>query len=253
MTSIDSHRSPTGSYHNAGGKGELLHHHSGTIPKVTENLAPGLRRSNDFFSGIFFRGIIVPGKNRDIAGVAKTALAAAVLIGAVGISPAHAQTEEPVTQVCGVFGGEASVEGLQTVYAGCWGTGIVLGEAEQFEAFPNVELGATAIRLERFGRTRIVVIRARPDGQPIVEDMASVLADAAGRTPLGSTDGLVVDLSTFAENGMIGVSEAGIGGEEPLAGRGTAQGQSVTLTTAQVDVGAFIQNDPMSAQALSDR
>lgn len=173
------------------------------------------------------------------------------LVGAMTTAPAVAQSEANLPQICWLSGGEPLGEGTQTVYASCWGTGLVLGEAERFASYPNIALGATAVELEHAGQTRVMVIRALPDGQPIVEDMGSVLADAAGRTSLGTTEGLVADLSAFGETGMIGVSEANAGADEGVAGRAAAQGRSATA--AQIDISAFIQNDPVSANALSDQ
>ena len=119
---------------------------------------------------------------------------------------------------------------------------MMLGPANSFRSVMNAELGATVVELERDGERRVLLLRARADGQPVVEDLRATLADAAGRGPLGGIEGLSVDLGAFAEQGTIGVGEA--------AGDGFAEGEGARGgEPARIGIASFIANDPAASSA----
>lgn len=181
----------------------------------------------------------------------------AAALGATG-TPLVAQNGGAAEHVCTVFAGEADKEGLRAVRAGCWGTGIDLGQADEFQVLTNHELGATLVGLSRFGSIRILLLRERADGQPMVEDISSALSQAAGRGPLGNFQDLPVDFTRFETTGAIGIgapAEAE-GGEEAVQGRAGLGGDASAVdpvSDGQLDIGAFIQNDPAGSPEQSEQ
>jgi len=128
--------------------------------------------------------------------------------GAVSIAvPAYAQTEQLPAHVCAVSGGEPLGKEKQTVYASCWGTGTVLGEADRFEVFQNVPLKSTLVELELNGKRRVLLLRGDVGGFPVTEDMNSSMAASVGRAPWAGVEGLELDYSEFGETGVIAVQE----------------------------------------------
>lgn len=138
-------------------------------------------------------------------------LGPACAVAGIAAQPVLAQAGEAGSaeriHICGVAWApaiDAAVEdGPRGVEAYCWGTWLVLGRGDAFRVNANVELGATMVEVERDGERTVFLIRPDADGRPLVEDMNSALAVAAGRTPLGTLDGLAVDYGQFAFTGRV--------------------------------------------------
>ncbi|WEK46399.1 MAG: hypothetical protein P0Y56_15525 [Candidatus Andeanibacterium colombiense] len=185
------------------------------------------------------------------------------LLAGAALSPLHAQVQAPAEQtshVCRVSAGDADDTGARPIYAGCWGTGLILGDADEFESFTNNALEATLAVLEHNGRTRVLLLRQTVGGLPMVEDLGSVLAASSGRGPLGTIEGLSLDYSQFESSGMIAVSD----GNADEQGEGQARGHATSalsqaaesgdppgVSPGQIDIGALIQNDPAGAPEQS--
>lgn len=114
---------------------------------------------------------------------------------------------QPV-RICGAAWVPGSEDGQttsdsRTVQALCWGSWLVLGQADTFQVSANPDLQATVVALKRSGGPTVLLLRPDQEGRPFIEDMTSVLAQAAGRTLSGTLEGLEVDLDHFALSGLI--------------------------------------------------
>lgn len=157
-----------------------------------------------------------------------------------------AEAEAPL-RVCGAAWApgtaEAGEDGAQSVHALCWGTWLALGSAEAFRYTFNFDLEATIVELTRGGEPVVLLIRPDGEGRPFIENLGSVLADAAGRTRLGNLEGLAFDYDAFAFTGQIGVaSDAAPSAAEPEAeasGASADAGGVSTTTEAQPAPASF--------------
>lgn len=131
-----------------------------------------------------------------------------------------------------------AVEGqAQTLTAVCGTQGIVLGRADSYQVQTNEVLPATLVDLTWNGNRRILMV-SYPDGQPLLEDLSGTLALAAGRGPMSDLKGLDMDLSTFAQDGAVGVL--------PAADDGVSSDKSAT-----VSLGAQIEAEQARASAVA--
>lgn len=138
-------------------------------------------------------------------------LAMPLALAAAVVAPAAAQMPEGEATVpfCAVGSSPVENQDYQRVYASCQGIGLILGEADRFEAFYNTALQATLVELEVNGMRRVLLLRPDVDGQPMLEDMTGTLAASAGRAPWSDLDGVAVDYTQFAESGAVSVREMG--------------------------------------------
>jgi hypothetical protein len=200
---------------------------------------------------------------RSVRTVNGHSLLAVSLALALAASPVAAQSDTP--RVCTVYGAEAGPDGVQSVFAQCWGTGLGLGSADHFTSSVNFELGATVVELVRGDHRRVLLLRALPDGQPIVEDLGSVLALSAGRGPLAGIDNLTIDAVGYANDGVLDVAESdgqataagdfivdradGAVAVEPGLGEQPISDVAPAIAPGRVNVAALVDADPKAASA----
>jgi len=190
-------------------------------------------------------------------------IAAFGVLAGSGSGPLAAQAEDPAPHVCTVSADAVDSDGMQTVRAGCWGTGLILGKAEAFQTLSNSALPATLAVLSSHGAVRILLLHEAVDGQPMVEDLGSALAAAGGRGPLGSVADLPVDFTQFETTGVIGVGQTGetVEATSETASPASARAASVqeragvvpAVVPGSINVGALIANDPARASAQADQ
>ncbi|MGC1269734.1 MAG: hypothetical protein WA842_03955, partial [Croceibacterium sp.] len=154
--------------------------------------------------------------------------------------------DERAEHLCLVSPRPLAGEGGVTLHGLCWGTGLLLGEADRYNSSVNLRLKATVVTLERHGSTRVLLLRADPNDKPLVEDITGSLASGAGRAPWSKIDDLGVDLVNFAQNGRIGLR------------RGGAESGSITANLSdsfEFDVGAHVaaENRRATIVPASDR
>lgn len=181
----------------------------------------------------------------------------------LGVTSLAAQAEDSVPHVCTVSADAADSDGMQTIRAGCWGTGLILGKAEAFQTLTNSELPATLAVLSSHGTIRILLLREGADGNPMIEDLGSALAAAGGRGPLGSVADLPVDFTQFETTGVIGVGQTDETADEtsetagPVSARAASVQERADVASAvvpgSINVGALIANDPARASAQADQ
>jgi hypothetical protein len=128
-------------------------------------------------------------------------------------APVSAQTVATTTitpsdKLCFVFTVDGTVSGTKELRASCGGRGIILGGTTGYRVFENHALKAIVIENNLDAQRRIVVIRLEADGQPMVEDITSDLALAAGRGVMSNLRGLDINLEGFAADGAVGVGPA---------------------------------------------
>ena len=111
---------------------------------------------------------------------------------------------------------------------GCGETPVVLGIAEKREIAKNVKTGSTAVVQQSDGLTTIYVIRPSVDGRPIIEDLTAELEAKAGGTGRGGLRGFTVDLSRYADDGLVIVTPEGA-----AAGKKSAQASVLAMVEAE--------------------
>lgn len=95
--------------------------------------------------------------------------------------------------------------------ARCSGTGVLLGEADDYSYFYNPASGAIVVNIERRGRTRVMLMQRDEVGLS-VEDITGDLSVAAGRAPTDGLRGVSTDFERFGGEGIISVAEGAADG-----------------------------------------
>lgn len=167
------------------------------------------------------------------------------LLGALAATPAAAQEASSsiipknTPKICHIAAQPAAAGAVQDVRAFCWGTGLVLGEAENFRSFTNPALEATLVELDWNGTKRVLLLRPDAEGRPLLEDLSGTLAAAAGRASWSGLDGLSLDYGAFAQVGTIGVAPA----SEGSPARAQATRSAASTETAAINIGQLIRED----------
>lgn len=108
-----------------------------------------------------------------------------------------------------------SVESGATLFALCGGRVALLGEADEYSAVVNEELGAVLVDLRRHGTRRVLMVSLQGEGRPLLlEDVSGQIAMEAGKGPMSSIDDVEIEIAGFAAEGTITVQ--GGAGEEML-------------------------------------
>ena len=181
----------------------------------------------------------------------RAASLAALVAAAFAPLPSSAQeasaSQGAIAPFCSVREPETDVEGQADLFAICGDTGINLGPVESYVSFYNPALQATLVKLERYGRTRVMVLRPGADGRPMAEDLTGSLAIAAGRSATSGLEGLVIAPDQFVATGVIGVmGESMVSPVNARASEGPVLQQGAMAAggvASELDVAALIDAD----------
>jgi hypothetical protein len=91
----------------------------------------------------------------------------------------------------------------------CGGKGVILGSATSFESALNAETGAAVAVIKRDEETRVLMVHADSDGNAMLENITGDLAMKNGRSVQAGLGDLAVDLSRFAEEGLVVAASSG--------------------------------------------
>jgi hypothetical protein len=121
----------------------------------------------------------------------------------------------------------APAEGnARQVTAVCGTHGLLLGYADTFQVFSNERLQAVLVDMRRGEDRTVLLISLQDERPPLLEDIGGQISMTAGRGPMGSLEGIEVDVAGFAQGGTIG-----------LRSRSEASGEAKTDT---IDLGRKI-------------
>lgn len=120
------------------------------------------------------------------------------------LQAAYAGDDNPLCLISLVGEGDA-----QLVTAGCHGQGLVLGAAQSFETATNAAGDVQIVILRSTGSDRVLMLSGDQSGAPLVEDLTSTLARAAGRSAMANLRDIEVSLTRFVETGMIDLVPSG--------------------------------------------
>lgn len=143
---------------------------------------------------------------RILVGLACSALPATGAVAQVDARPSLPSANRP--SVCDVRAddtAELALNGAKPVFANCGGHGVMLGHANDFRVFRQEALQAVLVDMRRDQERRVLLVSLQPDGTPLLEDISGQISMAAGRGPLSSLEGVEIDLSGFAREGLVGV------------------------------------------------
>lgn len=144
-------------------------------------------------------------------------------------------------RVCGTaWATDPGGEDTRAVHALCWGTWLVLGQADEFRVTANFDLEATIVELERDGAPTVLLIRPDADGRPFIENLNATLAEAAGRSALGELKGLALDYGQFALTGRIDIAP---GAKRAAGAEGRSAEADAGIGSAGFEIGDHISRD----------
>lgn len=145
----------------------------------------------------------------------RAAAVVAVALLYVSAGPANAREgdapDADEIQPCIVQRSEAvrlSADSPGALIAICGAQAVVLGEADEFEAVTNRDLGAVLVDVKRNGSRKILLVSPQAGDSPLVEDIGGQVAMAAGKGPVSPIDDVTVDVAGFAGDGTIAVANA---------------------------------------------
>lgn len=107
--------------------------------------------------------------------------------------------------VCAVWTEEEAGAPGKALLASCDGRGLALGFVDDFQVYSNANQKALIVDSKLGDGRQIWLISTQEDGVPLVEDLGSQIAVAAGRGALSGLDGVKLDLVSFVDAGVIGV------------------------------------------------
>ncbi|KQN04353.1 hypothetical protein ASE85_04670 [Sphingobium sp. Leaf26] len=116
----------------------------------------------------------------------------------------------------------------------------MLGVASTYEAHPNPKTGVVVAIVQRADDTQVLLVRPNADGNAVLDIITPDLARQAGRAPGAGLTDLTIDMSSFAETGVIAVQETG------TAKRGAVTPKEFSLNQLLADV-ALEQTLPKEA------
>lgn len=100
-----------------------------------------------------------------------------------------------------------------SVMFACWSRAVSLGKADKFSSSYNPDTRGTVAVLETGAGRKVLLISPAADNSPVVEDITRDLAKLAGRYRDAGLNGLSVDLSRFATDGTLSLTNGGITAE----------------------------------------
>ena len=129
--------------------------------------------------------------------------------------------------------------GPQMLEAHCGTQALLLGSADTYSVAANPDLDATVVDMGAGAGRRILLLRMRDDGGPVVEDITTTIALAAGKGRISPIDDVAVDLDAFAGEGKLSV-EAQPAGEA----------EGAVPQTQTIDVGDQVALEQASEAAV---
>jgi hypothetical protein len=119
------------------------------------------------------------------------------------------------------------------VMAICGTHGLLLGYADSFEVFRNESLQAVLVDMRRGEDRSILLISLQGDRPPLLEDISGQISMAADRGPIGSLEGLDIDVAGFVQGGTVDVRGRSETSEAAKAGTIDLQAQIAQARTAR--------------------
>ncbi|MCI4590400.1 hypothetical protein MOK15_09870 [Sphingobium sp. BYY-5] len=120
-----------------------------------------------------------------------------------------AEKEEAATLLIGVCGEQA----------------VMLGSAASYESAEHAGTGAVVAVVRRVEGTQVLMVRPGQDGGAFLENVTGDLARQAGRSVDAGLGDLSVDLSRFAEKGVVGLAAAHVASRSLAAQTAPALGE----------------------------
>lgn len=90
--------------------------------------------------------------------------------------------------------------------AACGDIGINLGVVESYRTFRNVPDDLLIVEVVRAGRVQVYLLSSDSSGSPLVENLTSAIAVAAGRTATSRIDNLVLDFDGLPASGVVRIA-----------------------------------------------
>ncbi|MCI4591483.1 hypothetical protein MOK15_15480 [Sphingobium sp. BYY-5] len=124
---------------------------------------------------------------------------------------AQAVATAPAPIPCKIISEKQAEESL--LFGVCGKRAVRLGVATRYETMAHVGTGVAVAMIEKDGEQRVLVVRPGADGRAFLEDVTGDLAKKGGRSAQAGLAGLAIDLSRFADEGLIAVAATDKGGE----------------------------------------
>jgi hypothetical protein len=107
---------------------------------------------------------------------------------------------------CLVVASAADSDGVHELVANCAGKGLLLGRASAYEAFPNAALKAAVVDIRLGTERRVLMVSVGRDGFPVLENITTQIARAAGGGIAAGIADVDVDFRGFADSGSLAVT-----------------------------------------------
>jgi hypothetical protein len=147
-------------------------------------------------------------------------------------------SSKPGEGICRVYTVDAATGGAKELRASCNGRGFLLGSVSAFDVVNNKDLSAMLVDARLGDQRRILMLSVQGE-QPLVENLTGQIALIAGRGPMSDLSGVDLDLSRFANAGVVGVrgqpekGKLAKGGDVDLGQQISREREQVSLRTRQ--------------------